>query len=262
MEAGVGFGVTGGLQPEIVRTVAAEAERLGFTTFWANDTPHGDGLATLAEAAEVTSDIRLGVGVVPLDRQDAEAILAKLENLSLPAKRLTIGVGSGGSKGGLDRVRRGCEALKAGTKARVVVGSLGPRMTELAGEVADGTLLNWLTPGQAERSAALVRETAHAAGRPEPWIYGYVRTALGAAAQQRLESEAQRYESYPAYATHFRRMGVRAVETAASAENADALRDALSAFEAVLDETVARAVTAAETLEEYLALLRAIAPRK
>jgi hypothetical protein len=49
MEASFGFGVAGGLSPEIVRTVAAEAERLGFTTFWANDTPNGDGRRRLRD---------------------------------------------------------------------------------------------------------------------------------------------------------------------------------------------------------------------
>ncbi len=63
MEQSYGFGVAGGLDPEIVRAIARQAENLGYTTFWANDTPNGDGLATLAVAASVTSTIRLGVGV-------------------------------------------------------------------------------------------------------------------------------------------------------------------------------------------------------
>ena len=57
-----GFGITGGLAPDIVRAIAPEAEARGYATFWANDTPGRDGLATLAEAAAVTSRIGLGVG--------------------------------------------------------------------------------------------------------------------------------------------------------------------------------------------------------
>ncbi len=134
-------------------------------------------------------------------------------------------------------------------------------MTALSGEVVDGVLLNWLTPGQAERSGAIVREAAHDAGRPEPWLYGYVRTALGAAAEERLASEARRYAGYPAYAAHFARMGVQAIDTAVASDNPESVRDGLAPFAAVLDETVVRAITAVESVEAYEELLRAAAPR-
>lgn len=171
-------------------------------------------------------------------------------------------MGSGGAKGGLAIVREGAVAVRESTGARVVVGALGPRMTALSGEVVDGVLLNWLTPGQAERSGAIAREAAHAAGRPEPWLYGYVRTALGAAARERLASEAERYGGYPAYAAHFARMGVQAIDTAVSGDDPEAIRDGLAPFAAVLDETVVRAITASESLEDYESLIRAAAPAR
>lgn len=260
MDASYGFGVAGGLAPEVVRALAQEVEARGFTTFWANDTPSGDGLATLAEAAAVTESIRLGVGVLPLDRQPPERIAARVRELVLPADRLTLGLGAGAAKGGLDLVRKGATAVKDAIGARVVVGALGPRITELAGEIVDGVLLNWLTPGQAERSGVLAREAARAAGRTEPWLYGYVRTALGAAARTRLEGEATRYEGFPAYAAHFHRMGVRAVDTTVAADSPPALRDSLAPFHAILDETVIRAITADDTIDAYLELLRAVVP--
>lgn len=261
MDASFGFGVAGGLDPAIVRTVAREAEAHGFMTFWANDTPVGDGLATLAEAAAVTSTIRLGVGVIPLDRQGPERIAARVSELGLPPERLTLGLGSGGATGGLALVREGATAVRDSTGARVVVGALGPRMTELAGEIVDGVLLNWLTPGQAERSGALTRAAAQDAGRPEPWLYGYVRTALGSVARVRLEAEGNRYAEFPAYAAHFERMGVRAVDTAVAADHPDEVRDGLAAFAAVLDETVVRAITGTDAVDAYLTLLHAVAPR-
>jgi len=261
VEQSYGFGVAGGLDPEIVRVIARQAEDLGFTTFWANDTPSGDGLATLAVAASVTSTIRLGVGVIPLDRRDAENIATSVRDLGLPIDRLTLGVGSGGATGGLAIVRDGAVEVREATGARVVVGALGPRMTALSGEVVDGVLLNWLTPGQAERSGATVREAARDAGRPEPWLYGYVRTALGAAAGERLAAEARRYAGYPAYAAHFARMGVQAIDTAVASDNPESIWDGLAPFAAVLDETVVRAITAVETVEAYEELLKAAAPR-
>jgi alkanesulfonate monooxygenase SsuD/methylene tetrahydromethanopterin reductase-like flavin-dependent oxidoreductase (luciferase family) len=260
MEQSYGFGVAGGLDPEIVRRIARQAEDLGYTTFWANDTPRGDGLATLAVAASVTSAIRLGVGLIPLDRRNAEDIASSVKDLELPVDRLTIGVGSGGAMGGLAIVREGAVAVRGATGARVVVGALGPRMTALAGKVVDGVLLNWLMPGQAERSGAIAREAAHEAGRPEPWLYGYVRTALGASASERLVSEANRYGCIPAYAAHFARMGVQPIDTAVAGDDPETIRNGLAPFAAVLDETVVRAITADESVEAYEQLLRAAAP--
>ena len=90
-------------------------------------------------------------------------------------------------------------------------------MCRLAGEVADGVLLNWLTPEHARRSADLVRAGAAAAKRPAPKIFAYVRLAIGPAAPE-LADEGDRYGAIPAYAANFERMGVKPVETAIAAD--------------------------------------------
>ena len=255
-----GFGVAGALAADIVRQLAPAAEAAGYATFWTNDTPDGDGLAALREAAAVTERIGLGVGVIPLDRQNPEAIAARIAKLGLPEDRLTVGVGSGAAGGGLARVREGAIALRGMTGARVVVGALGPRMTELAGEVADGVLLNWLTPSYAEGSVAATRKAAAGAGRPTPLVAGYVRVALGDPARHRLAAEAVRYEGYPAYAAHFARMGAGALATTVTADDPTAIAPALAAY-AHFDETVVRAIAAEDTAAAYLALLHAASPR-
>src|SRR4051794_10637052 len=100
-----GFGVAGALDHEIVKGLALAAEAAGFSTFWANDTPSGDGLAALAVAAAKTRAIRLGVGVIPIDRKSARLIIDQVKRLKLPEERLTIGIGSGGLfKGSLNAV--------------------------------------------------------------------------------------------------------------------------------------------------------------
>jgi hypothetical protein len=43
MAAARGFGVAGALDHRIVAEVAAAAEAAGYASFWANDTPGGDG---------------------------------------------------------------------------------------------------------------------------------------------------------------------------------------------------------------------------
>lgn len=256
-----GFGVAGALPRDLIRRLAVAAEEAGFRTFWVNDTPDGDGLQALRHAADVTSSIRLGVGVIPLDRQPPKVVAARVADLALPADRLTLGIGSGRAAGGLARVRDGSIVLRRETGAIVVVGALGPLMCGLAGEVADGVLLNWMTADQARQSADLVGQAAAEAGRPRPTIAGYVRVAVGNDAIDKLREEGDRYASYPAYAAHFRRMDAEPSETSIAAEHPSLVPDALAPFDRALNETVARAITEQESEDAYLSVLRAVAPR-
>src|SRR5918996_303689 len=151
-----GFGVAGALPHDVIRTLAPAAEAAGYHTFWVNDTPHGDGLASLRVAAEVTSQIQLGVGVIPLDRQPADRIARRVDELGLPQQRLIVGIGSGNPQGGLARVREGATTLEKRLEAPIVVGALGPNMCAMAGKSADGVLLNWLTAGEVPPSPAVL----------------------------------------------------------------------------------------------------------
>jgi alkanesulfonate monooxygenase SsuD/methylene tetrahydromethanopterin reductase-like flavin-dependent oxidoreductase (luciferase family) len=255
-----GFGVAGALPAELIRELALAAEAAGYHTFWVNDTPHGDGLAALRAAADVTAMVQLGVGVIPLDRQPAETIARRVIDLGLPQERLLVGIGSGRQRGGLARVRAGATLLEDQLAAVIMIGALGPKMCALAGERADGVLLNWLTPEYVAPSAALVDEAAAQAGRPRPLIYGYVRTAFGPGAHEVFAEEASRYASVPAYAANFARMGSPAEATAVVGETREAIQAGLSRFTSELDETVVRAITGEESAAAYLALLEAAAP--
>ena len=255
-----GFGVAGALPLGIVRELAPAAEAAGYHTFWVNDTPAGDGLASLKVAAEATSTIQLGVGVIPLDRQPASTIAQRVLELELPQDRLLLGIGSGSQKGGLQRVWDGAQELEQSLQALVIVGALGPKMCALAGGGSDGVLLNWLTPGYVAPSAALVMEAAVEAGRPRPLILGYVRTALGESARNVFLEEAARYGSYPAYAANFTRMGTPAEGTAVTGDTAAEIQAGLNQYRSELDETVVRAITGEETAAAYLELLEAAAP--
>src|SRR5438034_1052457 len=175
----------------------------------------------------------------------------------LPLDRLLLGVGSP-NPGALTRVREGVAALRSKLAARLVVAALGPQMCRVAGEVADAVLFNWLTPEHARRSAEWVRAGAAAAGRQPPRLFAYVRVALGAAASDRLREEGVRYAAIPAYAAHFARMGVKPVETAIAASSAGGLAAALPNWQGAVDEIVLRAITGTDTIDENLALLRAI----
>jgi alkanesulfonate monooxygenase SsuD/methylene tetrahydromethanopterin reductase-like flavin-dependent oxidoreductase (luciferase family) len=255
------FGVAGATPVAVIRELAPAAERHGYHAFWVNDTPNGDGLAALAAAAAVTSRIRLAVGVIPLDRVPAETIAQRIVDLALPQDRLAVGIGAGAMRqGGLALVREGIHLLRERTAVSVLVGALGPKMCALGGADAHGVLLNWLTPGEAARSAGEIRAAALAAENAPVHIAAYMRTAFGAAARPALIREAERYERFPQYARHFERMEVRAIETAIFGETGDDLQPRIAAFEQAVDETVVRAITAEETAAAYMALLEAAAP--
>jgi alkanesulfonate monooxygenase SsuD/methylene tetrahydromethanopterin reductase-like flavin-dependent oxidoreductase (luciferase family) len=254
-----GFAVFAGIAPEIIRASAREAETLGYQSFWVNHPGSTDGLAALRQAGIDTSRLQLGIGVIPLHTRPPTSIVEGVRAHALSLERLWLGVGSP-NPSSLARVRTGIAELRAQLATRLVVAALGPQMCRLAGEVADGVLFNWLTPEYARRSAEWVRAGAAAAGRRPPRLFAYVRVALGTAAADRLLDEGSRYAAIPAYGAHFVRMGVKPEETAIAAPQPAAVAAGLRQWDGTVDEVVVRAITATDTIEENLALLRAAKP--
>lgn len=250
-----GFGIAAAMPGEFVEPLAAAAEKSGFSTFWVNDTPGADGIEVLARASRVTSSIRLGVGVIPLDRRSPAAIVASIEGAGIDSARLIVGVGSGGvHRGSLALVRDGITELRGRTASKIAIGALGPKMITLAGEIADAVVLNWLTPEWIPESLEAIDHV----NRANTEVVGYVRTSLPGG-REVLATEASRYESYPAYARHFERMGVSALGTCVFGES-EVIQSGLAEFETQLDETVVRAIVGEQRLDSYLDLLNAAAP--
>ncbi|HET7341855.1 MAG TPA: LLM class flavin-dependent oxidoreductase [Methylomirabilota bacterium] len=256
---GHGFALFAGTAHDVIRACAREAEALGYGSFWVNHPGSTDGLSALAQAVGETRRVALGVGVIPLHTRNAASIIEGVRGTRLPLERLLLGIGSP-NPDALKRVRNGVNALRKELKTRVVVAALGPQMCRLAGELADGVLFNWLTPEYARRSAELVKEGAAAARRRPPVLYAYVRLALGPAALARLGEEGDRYASIPAYAAHFARMGVKPADTAVAGNTPEEIRAGLARWQGAVDEVVLRAITAHDTVEENLALVRAARP--
>jgi alkanesulfonate monooxygenase SsuD/methylene tetrahydromethanopterin reductase-like flavin-dependent oxidoreductase (luciferase family) len=257
-ERGIGLAAT--TPPEIVAAAAAQAEELGYRSFWLNH-PGGqrDGVAGLAPAAAVTRSIDLGVGVVPLHLRPAESVIETAQAESLPAARLVLGIGTYGP-GAFRLARASAATLRERLGCRVAMAALAEQTCRVAGEVADAVLFNWLTPEHARASAGWVEEGAAKAGRPRPKLYAYVRLALGQDAQERTETEGGRYTRVDSYAAHFERMGASPLETAIAATDPAKVADALQPWEGVIDAVVLRLLPSAETFEAHAELLRAGAP--
>lgn len=257
--AALGFGVTAGYGAEILEPLAVELARLGYESAWSNDTarPGSDGLADLATMHRVAPGLRLGVGVVPLDRRPADVIAADVERLGLPLDRLRLGVGSGSeAKRPLALVREGVGALRDRLPTvRIFVAALGPRMTDLAAEIADGVLFNWATPERLATARARLETSARRAGRDpsEIQVWSYVRTAVGAHARERLGREAERYAEGAAYGRQFREMGVPFDRVGLAGDDVPAQ---LAPYRDVLDGAVVRALPAEPTFDALVDIAR------
>lgn len=252
-----GFGIAAATLASLVAPLAAAAEADGYETFWVNDTPGSDGFEALRRAAEVTSTIRLGVGVIPIDRRPPDTIVKAIADIGLPIDRLIVGVGAGAELyGSLDNVRAAVMTIREDAGVSVAVGALGPKMVALAAQEADAVLLNWLTPRQAKLSTQEVRARQGEEHHCE--VIAYVRVALPEGFEQ-LAGEGDRYASFPQYARHFSRMQAQPLATCAYGTK-DKIQRGLRAFDAEVDETVVRAVSDRETLDAYMGILRTARP--
>lgn len=247
----VSLGVAGAVGPELAARLAPRLEEAGFRTLWINETPGVNALEVAAAAARETETLRVGTGVIPVDRRPSSELLDDIARLDLPEDRLTLGIGSGQQrKGALAMVEQTLTDLRAGTSASLALGALGPKMRALAAEHADAALLSWLTPAAAADQA---RELHGIAPRGSAVLYA--RANADPAARERLEKEADRYAGLPAYAAHFERLGFGARDTVLPHAPGGDVETRLAEYLEAVDEVVLRAITPGDALEEFLAFL-------
>ncbi|HET7343572.1 MAG TPA: LLM class flavin-dependent oxidoreductase, partial [Methylomirabilota bacterium] len=96
---------------------------------------------------------------------------------------------------------------------RIYLAALGPEMLQLAGEIADGVLLNWIPPEAVPASIEQLRIGARKAGRTLDGsfeIASFVRTCVTddpAAAHETLARDITGYATVDVYASFFRTAG-------------------------------------------------------
>jgi alkanesulfonate monooxygenase SsuD/methylene tetrahydromethanopterin reductase-like flavin-dependent oxidoreductase (luciferase family) len=255
-----GFGVAAGLEPNVAGPLAACCQELGYDSIWSNDHPGARGLETLAEFARGAEQIQLGVAVIALDRQSPAEVAADVERLGLDRARLWLGVGAGFSSKPLTTMRERVGELRdklAGV--RLVLAAMGPKMCALGGSQYDGVFFNWMTPSFAAEARREVEAGAREAGREPPPVFGYVRTAVGADAAQRLAKEESFYrELHDGYRNHFARLGEPPGTVGVAAADREGAQTALAEYTA-LDVVVARGLASA-SIEAMAALAEATAP--
>ena len=189
-----------GLPPSRVGALAEAAEQAGFGAVFVAE-GHGDALALCHPVAAATRWARVGTAIANAALRPPVLTAKTAAQLDQAASgRFILGLGVGnavmnarfglaplsplpmieeyvevirsvlnlatGYDGQLFRtglVPLDSPPVRAGLP--VWLGALGPRMLELAGRIADGVILNLMTPAQAGQAAGAVRAAARAAGR-------------------------------------------------------------------------------------------------
>ena len=224
---GTAFTIRDPLPWSDVAAIVREGERSGYAAVFLPETGARDTLATLMGFAGETEDLLLGTGVIPMPARTARlAAMAAATLQERSGGRHILGVGTGPSApGALERLRTYVEEIRElvggsapGAAVRlplpapvpIWMAALGPKAVRLAGEIADGVILNWCTPERVAEARDAIRAAAGEAGRdPDSvTIAVYVRASFSGRADEALLKAASEYGSYPSYARQFEAMGV------------------------------------------------------
>ncbi|CAN5685282.1 hypothetical protein BH23CHL2_BH23CHL2_03250 [soil metagenome] len=250
-----GFGIDATVPLDVVREVARAAESAGYDSFWLNGSPPRGAMEAVAAAAGVTT-MPIGTGVLPFDRRSIDLLIEDVRELDIPQDRFWMGIGwGGGPTDALQTMRQAVDQVRSELDVRVLMGAVGPNMTRLAGEIADGVIFTWWFKEAIEDSRSLIAEGAARAGRDAPPVYSYIRCALLPQAQQALDDVAERYDGIPTFQGLFRSHGKRAHDTVVTGQTASELQPGIERESAVLDFPIIRTVTADESAASIVELL-------
>jgi alkanesulfonate monooxygenase SsuD/methylene tetrahydromethanopterin reductase-like flavin-dependent oxidoreductase (luciferase family) len=301
-EARTGVALRDPLPWHDLEQVVATAEQTGYAALFLPEIAARDAFATLNGLAPAAPAVSLATGVATVvSRTPRITAMAASTVAERSGGRMILGLGTGhASPGALDELRAYVGIVRALLAGRAVDGeelslapvapvpiwlaALGPRSMRLAGELADGVLLNWAPPERVGFARERIAEGARNAGRdPASVEIGvYVRSCVGqgAAGDRALRRAAAEYATYPAYRRQFEEVGLGAEADAAAragpdgAGVPDALLDAvtlrgeaqralarLEAYrEAGADLPVVYPVASLEPVSSILGTLFALAP--
>lgn len=269
---GVTFASIMSLGPQLAVDTARRAAELGYTSFWTAETTGPEAFSILSAAGAAAPSLDLGTGVLALQLRTPMVVAmagATLQALH-PERDILLGVGISspvvaerwhGVEYGerpLAHVREYVTLVKAclsGEKVdfagdfyrvkgfrlgvrlgdhrpKVVVGALNPAMLKVAGEVADGVLLNYLPASHVPWSIEQVRAGGDAT------IYAYVHAGVCDRSDgiELARRDLFSYAVVDAYAANFARAGYG--DAVAAVRERHAAGDREGALAAVSEEMV------------------------
>ena len=239
---GITFGSLSVLGPKAITDIATQAQTMGYKSIWTVEATGTDALTMLGAAGQAAPKLDLGTGIIPVQVRTptlAAMSAATLQELN-PDVDIWLGVGvsapgilsqhgqanaekpiglmreyvalfreclSGESvtfEGDYFQTKRFRLGMRLGQrKPKIVMAALNPQMLKLAGEVADGVLLNYLPASHVESSVQQVRRGGNAK------IFAYVHAAV--TEFERGEKSAKKdlfnYAMADGYAKMFREAG-------------------------------------------------------
>lgn len=227
-----------------------EAETRGYHTAWTGEVSGADAFTPLAFIVGATTRLRVATGVVPIQTRTPVVLGLTAATLARAAPgRVALGIGISsriivGDWHGLPFTRSLVQVREAVRIIRLVLAgervnfegtfyqvrnfrmtapppappvpiylaALGPEMTELAGEIADGVLLNWIAPETVPASIKRLESGARRAGRTlaDFEIAAFIRTCVTdspESARQALAREITGYAIVDSYGRFFRDSG-------------------------------------------------------
>ena len=243
------------------RELAVLAEELEYETLWMPEGAGRDALTQLASIAVATTRLKLATGILPVFARTPMVTAMSATGLAaVSGGRFILGLGVGhrpvterghgvAFSRPLARLRETVTIVRQLLRGErvthqgrvfslqdaglgrstpdqpppVFIAALGPAMLELAGEIADGVLLNWTAAGRLAESVERVRQGAVKAGRDPSEVAkaGYVRVAVGddvAPARASLQRQIAVYAGMSYYRSFFDNAGfekeMAAVDTA------------------------------------------------
>ena len=272
--------------------LARDVEARGYHTAWLGEAAGGDAITLMTLIASHTARIGVASGVIPIQTRSPIILGMSAATLAHVAPgRITLGLGVSSRiiveqwhglpfHAGLGQIRESVQIIRmtaAGERVnfegkyyhlknfklmapppkeppKIVLAALGPEMLELAGEIADGVLLNWIPPEAVPNSITHLEAGAKRAGRTLDGfeIAGFVRTTVTDepdAARAQLARDITGYAIVDVYANFFRSVGytdeMAAINTAwKSGDRAGAVREVsprvLDGLGVVGDETFCR----------------------
>ena len=239
---GVTFGSLAVLGPKAAPDIARTAQDMGYQSFWTVEATGTDAMSLLGAVAIAAPQINLGTGIIPIALRAPTLTAMTAATLQALNPDVDILLGLGVSAPGILRshgIRATdkpigmmreyvallreclsgesvtfegdyfqCSRFRLGVRLgerrpKIIMAALNPRMLKLAGEVADGVLLNYLPASHVEASVSQVRKGGNAV------IYAYVHAAVGDF--DKSANSARRdlfnYAMADGYANMFRRAG-------------------------------------------------------
>src|SRR2546427_4319265 len=182
---------------DVVRETVAH----GYHTAWTGETGGYDAIAVMATMAAHSQRLHIGSAVVPVQTRTPTLLGMSAAALGhLAPGRVALGIGLSSRiiveqwhglkfSAALAQIREAVQIIRlvsAGERVnfegtvyrvknfrltappapvRIVLAALGPEMLELAGEIADGVVLNWIPPEAVPASIAHLEAGARKAGR-------------------------------------------------------------------------------------------------